>query len=251
MLEYFGDGWKNILSTHSLANFEQIWTLKSDWFEEPNIRRGGWSGVIKYPLQHDKTTVNVFIKRQENHASKTLLHPIKGMATFKKEFHNIKRLTDKKIPTLELIYFGSQNLKAILITKSLENFYSLESVDRSLLTTKERHALLSAIATATQKMHQHHFQHNCFYPKHIFVQKLDEQWDVKFIDLEKLKRTPFKKHATERDLFTLYRHSDFNWTIKDRIYFFKAYVNEGKLSKKSKKLWYAIEKKLQAKRKVS
>ena len=59
-------------------DFDTIWQLDTDWFEPPNHRRGGWSGVVKYVLETTHGAIDVFIKRQENHVSKTLLHPFKG-----------------------------------------------------------------------------------------------------------------------------------------------------------------------------
>lgn len=243
--------WQHIFAANNLGTFDALWNLKTEWFEEPNIRRGGWSGVVRINLDTPKGKVAVFIKRQENHISKTLAHPFKGIATFQKEFHNLNRLTKHNISTLELIYFCQKDQQAILITKGLEGYLPLDSARFHHLENADKHALLSKIAFEMSAMHQCRFQHNCFYPKHIFASKIAGEWDVRFIDLEKLKRTPLKKQAIERDLFTLYRHADFNWTTKDRVYFFKAYVNEDKLSKKSKKLWYAVENKLQAKRKAS
>ena len=72
---------------------------------------------------------------------------------------------------------------------------------------------------------------------------------MKFIDLEKLKRTFFKKQAVIRDLFTLHRHSNDHWSTKDRLLFFKAYTGETNLSKQSKNLWREIAQKVQAKHK--
>ncbi|NQY25713.1 MAG: inaA protein [Piscirickettsiaceae bacterium] len=247
LFEHFEPNWQQILDSNSLGTFSAIWNLKSDWFEEPNFRRGGWSGVVKYPLSRANGSIDIFIKRQENHVSKTFLHPIRGIATFQKEFHNINRLTHKNVSTLELIYFGKKDNQAILVTKSLDGYDSLDSTKFVDLEYKNKLALIRKIASATAKMHVNHFQHNCFYPKHIFVKKINGQWDVRFIDLEKLKRTIFKKQAVIRDLFSLHRHAGENWTIKDRIYFLKAYANEKKLSPSSKKLWSRIEKKLKTK----
>ena len=247
MNEYWSNNWQQMLAAAKLNTFGALWDLKTDWFEEPNVRRGGWSGVVKYALNTPDGKTDIFIKRQDNHITKTFFHPFKGIATFQKEFHNIQRLLSNNIPTLELIYFGQRNQQAILITKSLEGYYSLDSKELADLNREDKRALLLKIASATSAMHQCRFQHNCFYPKHIFVKKTDGQWDVKFIDLEKLKRTVFKKQAAIRDLFTLHRHADENWSIKDRVYFFKAYVNETTLSNESKKLWHTIDKKIQAK----
>lgn len=225
--------------------------MKTEWFEEPNIRRGGWSDVVKIDLDTADGKVGVFIKRQQNHISKTFRHPIKGISTFQKEFHNIQQLSAKRIPTLELIYFAQKDNKAILITKELEGYRALDSEELYDLNDHQKHVLLSTIAQASSAMHRWRFQHNCFYPKHIFVKEVEGRWDVRFIDLEKLKRTLFRKQSSIRDLQTLYRHASDNWTTKDRLYFFKCYVSEKKLSQHSKKLWYAVAKKLQNKRKSS
>ena len=249
MYDYYGDDWHQILTTNKLGDFDALWNLKTDWFEEPNIRRGGWSGVVKYPLNTADGNIDIFIKRQENHISKTLSHPLKGIATFQKEYCNIKRLTLNNVPTLELIYFGQKDQKAILVTKSLEGYNPLDAKIFHDLSREDKKALLSKIAQTTATMHQHRFQHNCFYPKHIFAQQLDDNWDVRFIDLEKLKRPLFKRQAIIRDLFTLHRHADCHWTIKDRLYFFKAYVGETELSNRSKQLWRTIAKKVLAKHK--
>ena len=243
--------WQQIFASNNLANFNALWDLKTEWFEEPNVRRGGWSGVVKIDLDTPEGKVGVFIKRQENHISKTFQHPIKGIATFQKEFHNILRLSSKQIPTLELIYFSQQKKKAILITQELKGYRPLDSKEFFSLSPKQKQALLSKVAQVSSMMHRHKFQHNCFYPKHIFVKNINGEWDIRFIDLEKLKRTLFQKQSMLRDLQSLYRHADDHWTIKDRIYFFKCYMNEKKLSNNSKKIWKAIEKKLQNKRKSS
>ncbi|NOQ81958.1 MAG: lipopolysaccharide kinase [Methylophaga sp.] len=256
MAEYYGDSWKEILATNNLDSFDKIWDLKTDWFEEPNIRRGGWSGVVKVNLETVQETVGVFIKRQENHITKTPLHPIKGRPTFEREFKNILRLRRHKVPTLEPVYFSKRNkdgdLQAILITKELSDYISLDSdrflTDDLIKNTAQKNSLLKAVANTLRKMHHHHFQHNCFYLKHVFVKPEGDSWDVKIIDLEKLKWSFFKKNAVFRDLFTLHRHAQ-GWSKKEHVKLFKFYVEESKLSNKSKALWRLIEKKVLSKRK--
>ena len=89
MKECWNDQWQEIFSANKLDSFDAIWNLDTEWFEEPNQRRGGWSGVIKVDLDTPEGKSCVFIKRQENHISKTLLHPIRGILTFEREFENI------------------------------------------------------------------------------------------------------------------------------------------------------------------
>lgn len=227
-------------SPHNSLNFDLLWHLYTNWFEEPNIRRGGWSGVIKHPIQIDSEAVDVFIKRQENYLSKTLFHPFKGEATFYKEYRNIQRLTKKNIPTLNALFFGQRGTKAILVTTALNDYEPLDIAALKLDRLQKR-ALLTEVAKNLKLLHQYHYQHNCLYPKHIFVKYVDGTWRVRFIDLEKLKWQLFKRNAIHRDLITLYRHSDSNWSKKDRLFFFRAYQQEKKLSPRSKKLWRKLQ----------
>ena len=258
MTDFFGKAWRMVLKQNRLASFSPLWQLEADWFEEPNIRRGGWSGVVKIPLEQvDDSPVFIFIKRQENHMSRTWRHPISGIATFQKEFDNLKRFHRYKLPTLELVYFGTRsyngNHQAIIATKDLEGYYPLDELflnfDLEILKSWQgRQNLLKAAAKLLSRMHQHHLQHNSLYPKHIFAKPIGDSWDIRIIDLEKAKRRFFKSTAILRDLGTLRRHTP-NWTTKEQITFFKAYVGELKLSSESKKLWYQIQDRILSKSK--
>jgi len=246
-MEYFEENWQSPLKHNHLAHFNALWTLDAEWFEEPNIRRGGWSGVVKVPLQQveiEDDPVFIFIKRQENHLSRTWRHPLSGIATFQKEYDNIQRYHRYQIPTLELVYFGTRSYngkrQAIIATKELVGYHPLDALlPNSGLSWQRRQALLKTIAKVLCHMHQHHIQHNSLYPKHIFAKAIDDDWDIRIIDLEKAKRRLFKNTAILRDLSTLRRHTQ-NWTAREQVTFFKAYVDEVKLSAKSKKLWYQI-----------
>lgn len=249
MTEYWSDNWYHLFAENKLKTFDAIWNLKTEWFEEPNQRRGGWSGVIKVDLNSPNGKTTVFIKRQENHITKTVFHPIRGIPTFEREFKNILRMQKRNLPILELIYFAKRVIngksQSILITKALSDYIPLES-ERYLPTgdlikdKAHKEKLLIAVADTLRLIHQHHFQHNCLYLKHIFVKPVEGSWDIKVIDLEKLKWRLFKRHAVFRDLYTLFRHAR-GWSTKDHLKFFKAYALEKKLSPKSKKLWHSIE----------
>lgn len=245
--------WQAILKENQLDSFDALWGLTTPWFEEPNHRRGGWSGVIKIPVQRGTKDFNLFIKRQENHISRTWYHPIRGITTFEKEFSNIQLFNKCKIPTLTVIYFASRtfnnNRQAVLATEELAGYQPLEHVLSDQLIQKKliRRRLIKAIATLTKKMHQNRLQHNCFYPKHIFVKQENDQWSIKFIDLEKVKSTFTIKAATIRDLITLTVHSP-AISPQDQLYFFKCYQNEHKLSQRSRKLLSIISNKVKAKR---
>ena len=108
--------------------------------------------------------------------------------------------------------------------------------------------MLKAVAHVLADMHQAHFQHNSLYPKHIFAKPISSGWDIKIIDLEKMKRTLFVRQSMMRDLGTLERHANQDWSKKDRVFFLQQYFNEQPLSKKTRQLLQKLAKPKKAKR---
>jgi len=212
---YLDQSYKNLFQQNQLGQFEDLWSLNSEWFEAPNYRRNGWSGVIKYPLmdKHGQITY-VFIKRQENHNYKTLLHPLTGVPTFRREFINIQRLEQHNIPTLTTLYYGERhigsNQQSILVTLSLEGYQSFESLfgsetqlDKELIRT-----IMQLAGQHIRRLHDAHFRHGSLYPKHFFVQASNKQVDVRLIDLEKLKWYPFQSQVRMNDLSRIIRRRE-------------------------------------------
>jgi tRNA A-37 threonylcarbamoyl transferase component Bud32 len=228
--------------------FSDLWQLDVSWFEPPNTSRGGWSGVVKTRLKVNEQPISVFIKRQDKHLTRTWQHWLNGIPTFQKEYANIRRLQALDIPTLEPVYFGVQGTKAILVTKALDDFVSLDKLDKDALSPTQIQQLVTAIAEVIRAMHQQRLQHNCLYPKHIFVSQTQHGWNVRLIDLEKLRRCLRRETAQLRDLSSLLRHSDSHWSLTERMRFFKRYVGETRLSPSSKALWKKVARKSGKKR---
>jgi len=253
MKEYIGAGYEQVLKLNGMGGFDSIWNMEAGWFEEPNDRRGGWSGVSKISLKKENgETFNVFLKRQENHDTKVWTHPVKGIPTFYHEFQNIRRFIANGIPTLEPVYFAYRyqegKSQAILITRELEGFQSLDATiyerDGAIMQNRaQREEIMETVAKAIRKMHGYHFQHRCLYGKHIFLGLVKGCWEVKFIDLEKVRRIPIKKRAVMCDLDTLPRHLQ-GWRCSDRVKFLKIYMQEEKLSRKSKLIWREINRRM-------
>ena len=257
MSNFIADNWLSILEYNNLDDFNKLWSLDAPWFEEPNQRRGGWSGVSRIYLQlPEGGECGMFLKRQENHISKTITHPFRGKMTFVREFENIKRFNRANIPAPEAVYFEQRKVgndrRAILLTKELTGFYPLDSetfksATKNMSPAEIRKKLFYDIASVMQKMHACHFQHNCFYPKHIFVKKSgNDDFDVRLIDLEKMKWQLFKMRAVIRDLYTLNRHAH-HWSLTDRMRFFLIYRQEKTLSEESKRIWRKIAQKIKRK----
>lgn len=220
--------------------FDRIWNLPRHWFDKPNQERGGWSGVSRHTLETLQGEVHVFIKRQQHYVTRTLLHPFSGIPTFEKELKNILRLRRHQIPTLKPLYFGKINDRAILITKALDDYQSLDEIDPSTLSATRKKRLLQRLAILTRRLHERHYMHNCYYPKHIFAKPVGDDWKLRLIDLEKMRWRFSAYHAMLRDLKTFYRHADPRWNSRDRLYFFKAYLQLYKLDDKSKRLWKKV-----------
>jgi len=258
MTDFFGESWEALLRFNKLDSFDKLWQLEAEWFEEPNQRRGGWSGVSRIVLlRPEGGEVGLFLKRQENHFCGSFFHPIRGKLTFEREFKKIRDFQRYQIPALEPVFFGKKIVngkhRAILMTKELEGFQPLSDPDYAphgaLFSSRAKRKLLfPTLAEVMRKMHAHNIQHNCFYLKHIFVKEQEDGLlDVRIIDLEKARWHPLKSKVIQRDLNTLNRHA-IDWSLTDRMRFLLIYTQEQKLSAHSKVIWRNIAERVNRKR---
>ena len=207
MKSFVAPEWIDTLRANSLLEFEDLWRLDIGWFEPPNRRRGGWSGVSRCRVRlADGGNAWLFLKRQENHVHRTLLHPWRGMATFVREMRSIQRYRKSDIPALEPVLFLRRQMKgrqqAVLITEELRGFQSLREIQSVWDATGwpprgKRLAVAFAVADLLARMHERGLQHNCFYPKHVFLRQGAGGWEARVIDLEKTKR-PLLRRLTWR-----------------------------------------------------
>ena len=186
------------------SDFDTIWQMDIPAVEEPNKRRGGWSGVYIYDHKNsDGTLERFFIKRQENHYKKTLLNPIKGRLTFELEFINIKKFQERQVPVVEAVFFEQRKFKgkdqAILITKDLKGYTPLEDILKTCLKS-EHEALLTISGQLIRQMHDANLVHRCLHPKHLFLKSIGDTYEGAFIDLEKVREATFNKTSKLDDL---------------------------------------------------
>jgi len=259
-MDFIADEWRNLLRQNELDSFDALWDLDVEWFEEPNVRRGGWSGVARIQLKSSEgKEIGIFLKRQQNHMCKSLRHPIRGVLTFAREFENIHRFQQINVPALEPIFFGQRHIngdyRGILLTRELEGFSPMDAEKFRpgrigvLASIKARRALFEELAAMLRRLHADNRQHSCLYFKHIFIKPLSsEKFDIRLIDLEKARWQPLKSRAAFRDLYSLSRHAE-HWPRTDYMRFFLIYRQEQRLSSASKKLWRAIAAKHAAKAK--
>lgn len=234
MTLYCNPNWQSALENQQFATFEQIWDSPIDWIDEPNRNRGGWSGVGCIQLLNDGQPITLYVKKQQNHISRSLLHPFKGEPTFAKEFKVIRYLSAHGVITPQVVFFGQRSVaagqQAILITENLAGFQALDQITRSAMSLLAQRKLIAKVAQAVRSMHALGIQHRALYPKHVFVKSTGECVEVGFIDLEKSRRMVFAPLQALSDLVTFnYRTAD--WGLRYRLYFFKKYFSIKRLDK--------------------
>ena len=216
-----------LLSSNGLADFEALWNANIDWFEAPNERRGGWSGVGRLSLKaSDGSDLHVFVKKQQNHGRRTLSHPIQGEPTFKREFNNLQFLNKHQFGAPIVVYYGEDNIskRAILVTIALSQYQPLDEFSKAHYmkwAELEKVDFLQTLAKNVQRLHGLSMVHRALYPKHIFV-KIEQPSQIAVIDLEKARLTNLGWYRTYFDLAALFRHATW-WSKDEQLAFFKAY----------------------------
>lgn len=233
MLDYIAAKHAQLLKNNQLDTFQKLWDYKVNWFEAPNENRGGWSGVGRVELPQSEGAITLFIKKQQNHTSRTWRHPIKGEPTFVKEFRTIGYLQARGIKVPETVFFGQRQSdagwQAILITENLNGYQPLDEINPNEMSLQEKRILLKSVAKTVRKMHQTGVQHRALYLKHLFVKKNAGGFDVAVIDLEKARKIRLPLLQALADLITLNYRST-GWTASNRLYFFKQYLSQKRLN---------------------
>lgn len=233
----------SLLRLHQLDGFTQLWNHEVNWFEAPNHRRGGWSGVARMQLEDEGKAHGFFIKKQQNHGRWSLATFPKQEPTFRREFQHLQFLQGKQFAAPEVVFYGEQivdgKMCAILMTKELAQYQPLdvvtEATDFFAKPKQIKQQLLQAVATTIRRLHGFHLMHRALYPKHIFVSNAEAAPSVALIDLEKARYSPFFWYNAYFDLAALNRHS-IGWSKTSRLYFFKQYCQISRLTWASK--WF-------------
>ena len=212
--------------------FDYFWSQRGEWVEEPNVRRGGESGVQRV-LGSDGQLL--YVKRQTGHIYRSLLHPF-GRPTVLRERDALTVMTALGVRVPQIVFSGAQRdpvhkWRALLVTKSLDGFEEIEHWYAG--GGRERHGevvhdrVLKDLAENLTRMHKARWQHSCLYIKHVFVRVTGEgdsaNVEVALIDLEKCRLRLTARRAAAHDMKQLRRHSSFNaadW--KKLVYFYQA-----------------------------
>lgn len=251
MLTFISAKHSQVLQDNQLNTFDKVWNCQVNWFEEPNERRGGWSGVGRIAIkQDDGSLMNAFLKKQDNHCRTSFLHPLKGVPTFQREFEMLRYLNQQGVRVPEVLLFGrnpSGDLKTTLMTKALDGFIPLEVLTEELFgdnhaNFSSQRAVIKAVASFTRQLHAVKVQHRSFYPKHIFINMTNaDAPEVAVIDLEKSRIKWFPVLPSLVDLSTLNRHARY-WSKSRRMFFYLQYLGLKRLTPYAKWLCRRIIK---------
>jgi hypothetical protein len=176
--------------------------------DEPNTGRGGWSSVFRLDLEGH----GYYLKRQSNYLTRTLHSPF-GEPSFAREFRNIRHYQKLGIPALKAAFFGERKVdgevRAILLTRALDGWDDLDSLLQrwSDLSAAQHSAILKACGQLVRRLHDVRQVHGCFYPKHIFLQAIDDGYLAQLIDLEKNRPLLFGQRDRIKDLEPLLRRA--------------------------------------------
>lgn len=248
MNDFIAPGWKEILDNNTLHGFKALWALQADWFEPPNQRRGGWSGVSRIRLRNPQGgEETVFLKRQENHTRKTWRHPVSREPTFRGEARNLRLLNRHGIGTPELVYYAERHTpkgwQVILVTRELQGYVPLDVLIEEWQRQgwKKAHDLRRRIihqaAAVIRHLHALNLVHNALHAKHLFVQR--ESGAVCLIDLEKMRRRLFRRQAVLRDLDSCNRRTS-GISRTDRLRFLLSYLQLDRVTPQVRALWLEL-----------
>lgn len=226
-------------------NFDFWWHMNGTWVEQPNRRRGGESGVQRCHLDN----ATYYVKKQVGHICRNLRYPF-GCPTIVREAHRLAICQQLDVSTPEVVFYESRKdqgiPKAILVTKDLEGYQSVEDWYANTPGSPRREQLLDAIsrrlAESLAKLHNQRWQHGCLYDKHIFFRiRAEDENDVQIalIDLEKCRRRLTVSRASQRDVLQLRRHMP---ALKGRHWhtFVDAYTQHLNLKSSREKKWLSL-----------
>jgi hypothetical protein len=225
MIDYCDSWWKSVFSHNGLHDFGDYWNCPGTSVERANFARQGWSGVTRSELALPSgEKMAVFVKRQRDYKTRTLRHPISGVPTLAREFKNLTCLIRRGVGTAKPLYFANrivgQESRCILVTEELSGFRPLAPTGNPRLdfaAAAETGRLLRAIHAAG-------ISHNCYYPKHVFLRRTDDDriGQACVIDLEKGRARFLGCLRPLHDLHTMLRRCGW-WTRGNRIRFVTGY----------------------------
>jgi hypothetical protein len=227
--------WRSRFTAWGWEDFEAIWSLEADTVEPANVRRGGWSSVVRL-VSPDGAAF--YLKRQQDHDYRDWRAGLKRRPTVVREWQMGLDFRSFGVGTAEPICLGvdgGAHSRGLLVTAALDDLTGLPEVLRSGIQGDDRRALWWRLADEVRRIHEQGYRHNCLYGHHILVRRSGDDWQCAFIDLEKATRTRRMQRATIADLSALDRHTD-DMSQRDRHWFWDRYFRTVPLAARRKVL---------------
>jgi len=223
------------LTEAGLLDIESVSQREFDWFEAPNRRRGGWSGVSRIVLNPDAPKAEqraVFLKIQQNHFYIAPNTCFLKRLTFEREFAAMQAIRPNCDAIPEVVMFTkwqeNGNQGSILVTEALDGWIPLRpwllgDLEQPVPDKDTLHRAFDAIAKTAREINQAGWIHMCFSAKHIFVnEQADGRFAVRVVDLEKTRKRIGLGRRTVKDCSHFMRHT-LAITEEDKAHFLKAY----------------------------
>lgn len=189
-----------LLSRHRLDHFDALWSLPPDWVEPINVRKGGWSGVVK--LVRDGVTF--YVKRQHRQTRRLRSFPWRVRPTYFHEFQALKHLGEQGVPVVQWALYAERGDDAILVTRGADGFVDLNTLLKQGDAVLLRRAACR-LSEALALMHRIGWQHGACYPAHLLVHP--DSLEVRLLDLERSRRHWLSRYACKTDIDQLQRRA--------------------------------------------
>jgi len=206
------------------------WSVTGEWVEEPNNRRGGFSGVQRVVLPQSGECY--YVKRQRNHLFRSVRYPT-GRPTLLREWQSMRFCQSIGVPTAPLVFFdmqkGKEGWESILVTRDLQGYVSLDrAYVEKLWTCQQRAEALRTVAGALISLHRAHRKHGHLYPKEVFVNMSGERPAVAIVDWELSRSRLTAAQAAQPDVRRLLKSLLSVGMTKDELQlFFEEYRASG------------------------
>jgi hypothetical protein len=214
-----------LLKLPSDEAFKQWLAVPGEWVEEPNVRRGGQSGVKRIMTTDGKM---LYRKQQVGHTFRSLKHPF-GYPTCMRESVALKACAERKVIAPLVVYSDCQKIAgtwhALLVTESLDGFSSLEDCyargDEQQWGDELHQRIAYDIGCTLARYNLGRWQHGALRTKHVFVRILGDKVETAVLDLEKSRRRLTTIRAARHDIGNIQHR--FKWADNLWEAFFKGY----------------------------
>jgi tRNA A-37 threonylcarbamoyl transferase component Bud32 len=236
------------------ADFAELWGCEFEQIDVTNRRGRGWSQVGRIDFMSADGTVDsvtAYLKRQQNYRTRNWRHPLTGIATLRREYDMLRRVTSAGVAVARPLYFAeSSQQRALLVVEALQGCSALDQLGD--LDRAEHRRIIFATAGLVRKLHDLGICHGSLYPKHLFWNSHTGQ--VCLIDWEKARYSRRRQRIMLRDLDSLNRHAP-GWSLRERATFLAAYLGAptenlpagGVSGRKTRQVWRQLTAKYRAK----